>query len=261
MAGMVSQNPRYTQPNAGVPASGTQVGQTNTPTQNAYAAYGSAAKTQGNDYSNIMSKYNDLYNREGSMGTQNLTATATIPTYQTSSDYKGAISNLSDLSKTGGYSAADIDNMRARGVSPIRSVYANAQQDLQRQKALQGGYSPNLTAVTAKMAREMGSELSDATTNVNAGIAQDAHNKFNLDTAGMQNQFSLANLENRFKSLSLPFELQGNALGGMTSLYGTTPATTALMQSGAQNQAQLEQNANQQDTNNKLRVLSAVGGL
>jgi hypothetical protein len=229
-----------------------------------------------------MSKYNDLYNREGSMGTQNLTATATIPTYQTSSDYKGAISNLSDLSKTGGYSAADIDNMRARGVSPIRSVYANAQQDLQRQKALQGGYSPNLTAVTAKMAREMGSELSDATTNVNAGIAQnqaqnrlaasvplanttageqDAHNKFNLDTAGMQNQFSLANLENRFKSLSLPFELQGNALGGMTSLYGTTPATTALMQSGAQNQAQLEQNANQQDTNNKLRVLSAVGGL
>lgn len=77
-----------------------------------------------------------------------------------------------DFAKTGGFSAADLANIRARAVSPVRAIYANAQQNVNRQRALQGGYSPGFGVLQARMAREQGQGISDASTNAEAAIAE-----------------------------------------------------------------------------------------
>lgn len=105
-----------------------------------------------------------------------------------------------EFAKTGGYSPEDMANIRARGISPMRTAYANAQRELQRQRGLQGGYSPNAIAAQVKMAREQGQGMADASTNVEAMLAE------------MRNKSRLAGLAG-----------QADALRGMGSLYGTSP--------------------------------------
>jgi hypothetical protein len=95
-----------------------------------------------------------------------------ITKYQQSADVTKSLSDLSNLVNTGGYSEADKENIRARDVSPIRSIYSSAQQNAERAKALGGGYSPNFNASQAQMAREQAAKVGDVTTAANAGIAQ-----------------------------------------------------------------------------------------
>src|SRR5439155_1590310 len=70
------------------------------------------------------------------------------------------------------YTDQGIADIRARGISPIRAIYANAQRNMDRQRALSGGYSPNYNAASTKMAREQSSIISDKVTDVNAQLAQ-----------------------------------------------------------------------------------------
>lgn len=107
------------------------------------------------------------------------------------SDYASARAGYEDFARTGGFTPQGLANIRSRAVSPIRSVYAGAQREVGRQRALQGGYSPNYTAAMAKMAREQSMNMADASTNVEAGIA------------GMQQEGRLA------------------GLSGISGLYGT----------------------------------------
>ncbi len=92
--------------------------------------------------------------------------------YEQSADVTKSLSDLSGLADTGGYSAADIQNIRDRDTSPIRSIYSSGQQELQRQRALSGGYSPNFNAVSASMARDEANQIGNTLVSANAGIAQ-----------------------------------------------------------------------------------------
>lgn len=98
---------------------------------------------------------------------------------------------------TGGFTPMGISAMRSRALSPIRAAYSNANRDIDRRLAM-GGTSAGRNVLKARMAREQGQLDSDASTNVEAGLA------------GMIAQNKLA------------------GLGGMTQLYGTTPGQTAL---------------------------------
>ena len=86
-------------------------------------------------------------------------------------DYGHLMGGFENFQKTGGYSPQDISSIRARSVSPIRSIYANANREVDRGKAL-SGYSPNYNASKAKMAREQSYALSDAQTGVESNLAQ-----------------------------------------------------------------------------------------
>lgn len=86
--------------------------------------------------------------------------------------YDQVSSGYGDFAKTGGFSGADLANIRARAVSPVRAVYANAMQNVSRQRALQGGYSPGYQALQSRMAREQSSSAADAATNAEAGISE-----------------------------------------------------------------------------------------
>ena len=59
-----------------------------------------------------------------------------------------SFAGFQQFAQTGGFSPEDLANIRARAVSPVRAVYANAQQNVNRQRALQGGYSPGFNRLT-----------------------------------------------------------------------------------------------------------------
>lgn len=238
------------------------------------ASFTAAATQQAKDYDKIMGLYGDQYARNNANPLTFSSITPQTAQYSRSGEVNESLSNLSELSKSGGYSDQGISDLRARGVSPIRSIYANAQRNLDRSRSLSGGYSPNYAATTAKMAREMSDKIGGALTDVNAGIAQNvasnrlsaapayagaaereneartASERSNADIINQINQFNSqmamnAKLTNRNNSMS--------AINGMTNLYGTTPALTKtfgdqVMQakSSNQNQEQLDNQKNQQ---------------
>lgn len=113
-------------------------------------------------------------------------------------DYSNIMGGYNEFAKTGGFSPEDISAIRARSISPVRAMYANAQRDVNRQRSLQGGYSPGFGVLRARMAREGSQAASDAVTGAEANIA------------GMRQQGRLAGLQ------------------GASSLYGTTPGMTNM---------------------------------
>ena len=241
--------------------------------RNIRSVYDAAASTQAQDYDDIMQGYDTLLQRSGP-SKLNYTSInpvfnrpLTASSYSRSPELGTALGGLSEYSQTGGYSGADISNIRERGISPIRSIYDAANRQIQRQKVLQGGYSPNLGAVTAKMARESAGQIGDITTRVNADIAQmvasgklaglqslssvagrenELQNEINRENARLQNQVELSNAaeQRRVDELNNQMMLQIeeinnrnrmqdintrlSATQGKQSLYGTTPALTQM---------------------------------
>jgi hypothetical protein len=188
--------------------------------------------------------------------------------YQPTPEYNAAIGNLGNIAQTGGYSPEDIANIRERSISPIRSLYAGAQQNITRNKTLQGGYSPNYTAAQANLTRGMSDAISNQTGNVNAQIAQNiAQNKLSASSpwasiaageSNTANQMGARNADvmneaSRF-NLSLPFQ----ALQGQSSLYGATPGLSQLFGNQALSSAQLQNMINQGNTGNMLQILQSL---
>ncbi len=169
---------------------------------------------------------------------------------------------------------------------------------MQRQKVLQGGYAPNMGAVQSKMARESAGQIGDITTRVNADIAEKVasgklnalnslggvagsenalQNQFNLNNTKLQNDTEAANAEEQRRVDTNNQEMQKwieefnnrsgqqntsnelNALGGKTSLYGTTPALTQTF--GNQVLTNNQQNINAVTTANNLKNQRANIGL
>jgi hypothetical protein len=245
--------------------------------------YDSAASQQASDYDHIMQGYRDVgqnARNEAASGSYggNTTANFTklnpnllsyMPDFQYSrgGDLQGTISNLQNTAKTGGYSDNDLYSLRERGISPIRSVYANAERNLSRQRALSGGNMSNYGAVAAKMAREQAGQIGEATNRTNADIATmvatGKQNANQLLAPLLERENALSN-ETRNRSITARGEVdarnaaersrveahnaeieklmnelatrnaerntntQLDALHGQQSLYGTTPALTNL---------------------------------
>lgn len=171
-----------------------------------------------------------------------------------------AISNYQNFAQTGGFSGQDIQDLRARAISPTRAVYANAQANLDRSRSLGGG-SPNYAAATAKMARDLGQSISDANVNANASIAEAIQRgkmfgASGLESAGLGGQDRSSNIDQFNSQMAMQAAQLNNqnaaaaaaqggaaasrnaelematrlaALGGMTDLYGTNPALASVM--------------------------------
>lgn len=225
--------------------------------------YTAAIESTGNDYNEIMNRYRKIsdttdprYSQleqlyKNQLGQQ-------PQKYTRGAEMSGAFKNLEELARTGGLTPEGIANIRARGVSPIRSVYANAQQNMSRQRALQGGYSPSYNVASTKMARELSEQLAGATTNVEANIAEQVQ-RGRLSAAPQYGQLAQRETElmneynkkaelQRTQALDSLRSLYGmqdqrqlEATGGMRSLYGTTPATPALYGGQAIQRAELDQ--------------------
>jgi len=260
-------------------------------TTNTMNAYRSSIPTQGANYDEIMQgyrnvlgqgdgDYNDLMSQYksllGNMGDYQDVQ------YQEAPEQRRAFSVLDDLQKTGGLSDTEAGDLRARGVSPIRAIYANMERDMSRNRSLSGGYSPSYNATAARMAREGSESIAGAVTNVNAKIAEmrqagklkaapEYANLANSKTTGM-NQVGLANARNRLDATGMKGNLlQGmtsltnnknnvplDALKGMTSLYGTTPALVNTFGNQVESQSNQTQNAVRNKQNYKSNVIGSM---
>lgn len=139
----------------------------------------------------------------------------------------GSYGGYQDFANTGGYSPEDIQALRARSIAPLRAVYANAQNDINRQRSLQGNYSPNYTAAKAKMARELGYGISDANMNTEAALADQIRQGKLAGLGGMTNiDQALLNAETSRLGTG------ANILRGMGDLYGTAPGLASLYEKG-----------------------------
>jgi len=231
--------------------------------------YGRGAEANYGDYTDIMNGYRSIAQGGGTVGGAgagggggdfSYGAEAWAPEMLTYTDPFKSYEGFTDFSKTGGYSPQDIANMRARGTSPVRAAYANAEREIGRQRALQGGYSPNAFALQGRMAREQGQLGADAMQNVEAGLAEARNtgrlagltgmtdiekqrlaaeidvNKYNVgnknaaaqSNAGARNAAAAGSAANNAAAAAASRGDQLNALRGMTSLYGTTPAMAQL---------------------------------
>ena len=135
--------------------------------------------------------------------------------------------NFQNFADTGGFSPLDKSQIRSRAVSPLRAIYSNANREVDRSRALQGGYSPGYGVLKARMAREQGSAMSDASQNTEGMIAQ------------MVNQ--------------------GKQFGseGLLSAYGTTPGLSNMTSRNALESTSQRLQGEQQQQNLGLGIMGA----
>lgn len=264
-------------PGGGVPvfSRGTPSLTANNPNTSPGSALRAATTTQGEDYDKIMKGYESLLKQSSAKSktkkpVQFTPITPQLANYTASPEMTNALTLATDFAETGGLKDNEVASMRARAVAPTRSIYASAQRGLDRQKALQGGYSPNHAAASVKMARELSDQISGINTNTEAELAerlssgrlaglsalaplasqsQSARNTFELANVENQNRASEFNSSGRLASESAAREAEANeinqilqALQGMRSIYGTSPALVNTFADQAAQGAQLQQN-------------------
>jgi hypothetical protein len=237
-----------------------------------YNLYNTSVKKQAGDYDDIMGRLRSVYD-QGNQGAAFQGYQPDLANYERSADTTKALSDLSELSTTGGLSGTDQQNLRARGISPIRSMYQNAQRDLNRQRNISGGYSPNYGAVTARMTRDQSSLIADQMDKVNANIAEMVQsgrlsaapnyasaaqaestlkNSFNTQNTNAKNEAKRFNASGMYDAAKQKNDQKLGAAQSMTSLYGTTPALSNLYGNQSQNAAQFENQVKQQKKNTAL---------
>jgi hypothetical protein len=228
--------------------------------------YNSAVGQSKADYGDIMGNYKNYlqnfnpkaqqvsYNRPGELNEAFGFMRQAAPGYK-------------EFSETGGYSPTDIQELRARGISPIRSAYGNTMMEMDRARSLGGaGGAPNYIAAASRAQREMPGQMADAMTGVNAKLAEDIRTG---RLAGMQGLTQLGGamgglagedaaraLQAQGMNQGADLQAQGlgvqgrlGAMSGMQNLYGTTPGMASMFGNQALNaygqRAGMEANRNQ----------------
>jgi hypothetical protein len=152
------------------------------------------------------------------------------------------------LIQTGGYSPSDIQQMRMQNEAPNVSAFQAAQDNLNQQRSLQGGYSPNYAASQAQVARGLSNQLNQTDIATNAALAQlvqqnklagaqGAGNLASQQQSALTNAEQIlanksaqqANLKQQANEFAPQIELQANqglntSAQGLTNLYGTPNA-------------------------------------
>jgi len=257
-------------------------------TNTAQTNYNNATKQGQQDYGSIMGGYQNY----GS-GLQDIQNRISAPTpytpqtvnYQTPGELSTAYGTLDnsqktfqDFADTGGFTPQGIQDMRARGMSPITSAYGDTISKLGQANTLGGG-AANYTAALSQAQRQLPQQLSDAEQGVNASLAQmiqqgrlsgaqglesvGAEQGGLANTAeGQQLGASIANQGAGLQGASLNNQMnqeyinnllqaQGMKLGGLqgqSSLYGTTPGQASMFGNQVLGGFNAQTGANNQDS-------------
>lgn len=161
-----------------------------------------------NDMRNsIMGQYQDFANKGGTPSRNDF----------------GAYGGYQNFANTGGFSPGDIQNIRARDIAPTRSIYAQGENEVNRQRALGGNSGANIAPTIAKLAREGSSAISDANVNANAGIAQ------MVQAGKLQGLGGMTGIDNAVMQGGLYGRGQNlGAIQGQAGLYSATPGEAGL---------------------------------
>lgn len=114
-----------------------------------------------------------------------------------------------EFAKTGGYTPESIANIKAQALSPIGSYATGTREELDRRRALQGGYAPGFDAANRQLQRQTSRAIADTSLAANVGI-QDRINEGRQWGIG-----GLAQAEGAVAGLQ-----SGNKLAGMQAAGG-----------------------------------------
>lgn|SRR5215471_9748806 len=174
-----------------------------------------------------------------------------------------AMPGYRNFAQTGGFSPQDLQDLRARGVSPIRAAYGNTMMQLDRARALGGnGGAPNYIAALSRAQRELPGQMADAMQGVNAGIAHDVQQgkEFGLQgmsgtgsaMGGLASQAASRDLQAQLANQEAEQRMQGmglQSISGQGSLFGTSPGMASTFGNQAldsyRNRIAAEQSRNQ----------------
>jgi hypothetical protein len=117
-----------------------------------------------------------------------------------------------EFAKTGGYSDADIGNIRSKALSPIGAANTAMQDELQRRRAVQGGYAPGFDASSRALRRDTARSAADTSLNTELGI-REAVNKGRQWGAG-----GLSTSETALQGLRTGNMLQGSQAAANTEM-------------------------------------------
>jgi hypothetical protein len=227
-------------------------------------------------YGDMMDMYKQFFNTQrpdgsqpGPIGVGNINPRMVSVNEEFVNPVRQALKGYGEFAETGGYSDKNIQDIRARNIAPTRSVFASAQNNLDRSRNLAGGYSPNYAAATARTSRDLANSISETNVNTNAALA-DAIRQGRLagmgglaqTGLGQQDRFLSADQGNQQADLSAQTNNAANALrsqmfnvendpysqgrnqqlaalAGMQGLYGTAPGLSNMFgQQVLGNQAQ-----------------------
>jgi len=221
--------------------------------QDMYNRYINAADRANADYDSITSGYRDYIDRarnisgdvrEGYAGLANGSNNAAWDP-----EFRGGVSHAlggyRDFAETGGFTPQGLRDIRARAISPTRAVYSNAQDELNRARALGGGSMNNYGAVSAKLARDVSQQVSDANVNANAGIAQmvqqgrlaglQGEGGLSLGAQDRDTAMSALNNQTRLAGLSGMSDVDKTRLAGedaglrgLSGMYSATPGAANM---------------------------------
>lgn len=90
-----------------------------------------------------------------------------------------------EFARTGGYSDADISNIRSRANSVIPAYYDIAKQDAARGARIQGGYGPGQSALFSRMAREQAQGAASTARDTEVGIRDKVNEGRRWGASGM----------------------------------------------------------------------------
>lgn len=246
--------------------------------------YNQAVGGQQQDYGNIMNAYNQF--RQGlsptSFSYKNVSAPRPKELGESYGYLREAMPGYREFSETGGYSPTDIQELRARGMSPIRSAYGNTMMELDRARSLGGGGgAPNYIAALSRAQRELPEQMAGAMTDVNARLADSIRQgrMFGLQgisgtgstmgglssqEAGRQLQAALANQSADLQAQGMGEQSRQNmfgnqlaSIGGQANLFGTTPGMSSMFGNQALNAMQMRQGAEQARNQFGLGLLDA----
>lgn len=225
-------------------------------------AYQQSVGQAQQDYGNIMGGYQSFLGnipKATNFSYQTVTPKTPEELNEAYGYLREAVPGYREFAQTGGYSDKDIQELRARGTSPIRSAYANTMQELDRARAVGGGYSPGYTAAVSRAQREMPEQIADAMTNVNAKLAEDIRQGKLAGLAGVSGigstmggfasedanrglQAQLANQSAALQAAQLSeqslqnrYMMQLQGLEGERGLYGTSPGMASTFGNQALN--------------------------
>jgi len=228
-----------------------------------YGNYNDASARQTQDYGNIMKGYQDFsagLGKPTKFSFERVNAERPRELGEAYGYLREAMPGYRDFANTGGYSDKDVQELRARGISPIRASYGNTMMQLDRARALGGnGGAPNYIAAVSRAQRELPEQMAEAMTGVNAelansirqgkmfglsGITQTGSTMGGLadSEAGRMLQAALANQGADIQtqgmseqSLQNMRQMQLASLGGQANLFGTTPGMSNMFGNQALN--------------------------
>lgn len=219
---------------------------------------------QGEDYTSIMQNYQNFINGNGGISGSGGSGGG-VGGLHRQGEINSALAGYGQFAKDGGFSNQNIQDIRARNVAPTRAVYSNMQNEMARQKSLQGGYSPNFMAASAKMARQGAHAIGDMNVNSNASIAQMVQQGRLAGLGGLSStaladqaqglQRGIANASNATQNRGMNLQ----ALGGMTNLFGQTPGMAQLY--GNQTLGSMGQMLQGQGLQNQIGQMGINGSL